>query len=243
MTQSSMQTLALYSILIIVTTLIGGAIPILKQWKQSTIRLFISFGAGVLLGVAFLHIIPEATSMIRTDVGLPLLLGFLFLYVLEKFIMVHSCEAGCEVHVVGWSSVFGLTIHSLTAGMALGAGLIVPEIGLFVFLAILLHKLPESFSLASILLHEHFSKARLFAIVFLFSLTIPIGAFTTVAVFGSFSNYTIGWLLAFSAGTFLHIAADDLLPSVHATEDNRNATLSTFLAGVILIWISNGLHG
>ncbi|MFQ5633630.1 MAG: ZIP family metal transporter, partial [bacterium] len=187
--------------------------------------------------------IPEAANMIRTAVGLPLLLGFLFLYVLEKFIMVHSCEAICEVHIVGWSSFIGLTIHSLTAGMALGAGSIIPEVSLFVFLAILLHKLPESLSLSSILLHESFTTSRLLATIFAFSLAVPIGAFITVAIFDSFSQYVLGWLLAFSGGTFLHIAADDLLPSVHSPESNRNATLSTFLAGVILIWVSNGLRG
>jgi zinc and cadmium transporter len=239
---NSLQSLAIYSVFIILITWIGGAIPLIKLWRQSTIRLFISFGAGVLLGVAFLHIIPEAAQFIQTDIGLPLLLGFLSLYVLEKFIMVHSCEAGCDVHVVGWSSFLGLSIHSLTAGMALGAGVIVPQISFFVFLAVLLHKLPESFSLSCVLLQEKFTRKKILFIIFIFSLTVPIGAWTTVAIFESFSNNSIGWLLAFSGGTFLHIAADDLLPNVHSTENNRNATLTTFLAGVAMILIANGLN-
>ena len=87
----STHSLWLYSAIIVVVTWAGGIIPLYRPWRQSTLHLFVSFGAGVLLGVAFLHIIPEATAMIQANAGLPLLLGFLFLYVLEKFIMVHSC--------------------------------------------------------------------------------------------------------------------------------------------------------
>ena len=236
------RSLLVYSIIIIAVSWTGGMIPLYKPWRQSTLQLFISFGAGVLLGVAFLHLIPEAMMMIEERAGLPMLFGFLLLYVLEKFIMVHSCEAGCDVHIVGWSSFLGLSIHSLTAGVALGAGIAVPEISLMVFLAIVLHKLPESFSLSCILLQAKFHKKRIITIMFLFAFAVPVGALIAVHLLTSMPGDVIGWALAFAGGTFLHIAADDLLPSVHSSEQNRGSTLIAFLLGVFLVWVSNFLQ-
>ena len=146
------------------------------------------------------------------------------------------------MHVVGWSSFFGLTIHSLTAGLALGAGMAVPEMSFLVFLAIVLHKLPESFSLSCILLQAKFEKKRIIKILMLYSFVVPLGALIAYNIFTSLSSTVLGWMLAFAGGTFLHIAADDLLPSMHTTEQNRNATLFAFLVGVVLVWASNTLH-
>lgn len=238
----SMKTLLFYSGSIFFATWAGGLLPLLRRWHDGTLRLFVSFGAGVLLGVAFMHLIPEAAELMNLQIGIPLLSGFLLLYILEKFVMVHSCEAGCDFHVIGWSAVVGLSVHSLTAGMALGAGLVIPEISLFVFFAILLHKLPESFSLTCILLQERMAKGKIILVLFGFSLAVPLGGVLTSFFLKEDSTYAVGWLLAFSAGTFLHIAADDLLPGVHAAVDNRRATLSTFLVGVALVLFSHAFY-
>ncbi len=226
--------------MIVIVALIGGAVPLIAKWQRKTIRLFISFGAGVLLGASFLHMIPEAADLIHDGIGLPLLFGFLSLYLFEKFIMVHACEAeDCNFHTVGLSALLGMSIHSFVTGVALGAGMLAPRLGLVVFLAVLLHKFPESFSLASILVHENYSRRKILGSVLVVALMVPLGAGLLILVLGKISSGVLGWLVAFSGGTFLHIAADDLLPEVHSASLNRKATLSIFLGGVLLMWVSH----
>ena len=236
------ESLAVYSLLIIAAALIGGLLPLVANWQRHTVRLFISFGAGVLLGAAFLHIIPESADLIQAAMGVPLLLGFLTLYIFEKFVMVHSCEAeDCHYHELGWPAYIGLSLHSIVTGLVLGTGILVPQVSLVIFLAIFFHKIPESFSLASLLVHGEVPKKRIFIAILIFSLIVPVSALVTLLIFDSVSTRLIGWLLAFSAGTFLHVAADDLLPEVHSAQLNRKTSLAIFLGGLFIMWISHSI--
>ncbi len=235
--------LIVYSISIIVIAWIGGLIPLYFRRDPRTIHLFISFGAGVLLAAAFLHMIPDAAEYIGPHLGVPILLGFLTLYLLEKFIMTHPCPSEhCDYHRVGLSAFIGLSLHSLITGLALGAGILVPKLGFVVFLAVILHKLPASLSLSSLFIKEHYSNRRLFAYLTAFSLMVPIGAVSTFIFFKNTSHTELGYLIAFSAGTFLHVAADDLLPEVHQHSTERVRRLIAFLAGLVILWLVRFLH-
>ncbi len=229
--------LIIYSVSIIIIAWIGGLIPFYFRHNKRMIHLFISFGAGVLLGAAFLHMIPDSVEYIGPKVGFSALLGFLLLYILEKFVMTHPCPAEhCEYHRVGLTAFIGLSLHSLITGLALGAGIMVPHLGLIVFIAILFHKLPASLSLTSLFIKENYSAKKIFSYLTGFSVMVPIGAFTTFFFFDlSGDHQTIGYLIAFSAGTFLHVAADDLLPEVHHQSSDRVLRLFTFLLGLIII--------
>ena len=235
-----MTDLLIYSFLIVVVAWIGGIVPLFFRKNPFVIHLFISFGAGILLGAAFLHMIPDASEYIGSRLGLPILLGFLTLYIFEKFIMTHPCPADeCEFHTVGLSAFIGLSIHSLITGLALGSGVMIPRLGFIVFLAIVLHKLPASLSLSSLLVKEKYSMKAIFLILFFFSLMVPTGAFITFFLLQhSPENLTtIGFLISFSAGTFLHVAADDLIPEVHRHFHYRKTRLVIFLAGIAVMWI------
>lgn len=233
-----MSSLIIYSMCIIVVAWIGGAIPLFFRKKLLVIQLFIGFGAGVLLGAAFLHMIPDAAEYIGPSLGVPILLGFLTLYLFEKFLMTHPCPAeGCEYHKVGLSAFIGLSFHSFVTGLALGSGILIPHLGFVVFLAVLLHKLPASLSLSSLLVKEKYTNKFITLIILLFSFMVPLGAFITFLLLKNTNHVTIGYLIAFSAGTFLHVAADDLIPEVHRHFKFRQVRLLVFLLGIFVIWI------
>lgn len=230
----SLNSLILYCIFIVLASLTGGMVPLWIGKLKLKLDLALSFSAGVMLGVAFLHMIPYAIELVQSRVGFFILLGFLFLYIFEKYLMIHVCEAeSCEVHEMGTAAIVGLSVHYLTDGIALGIGGISPTLGLAIFLAILIHKAPSGFSLTSILLNDDYKRCNILLINLFLSCMIPLGAFATFWNLGDSLKSLLGLALAFSAGTFIYISVSDLLPEVHRQSKNRFAVLATFLLGLL----------
>src|SRR5690242_4976635 len=121
----------LYSGMIMLAGWLGALIPVYFHKSGSRyLRLFISFGAGVLLGAAFLHMIPDAVGTVGKTMGFWLLGGFLFLFLLEMFTFSHPCEEDhCDYHKIGWVAFAGLSLHNLVNGVALGSSLSIPALG------------------------------------------------------------------------------------------------------------------
>jgi zinc and cadmium transporter len=235
----------IYSVLVMATGWTGAFLPFLVPRKSRegsrVLRLFISLGAGVLLGAAFLHLIPDAIASLGKPMGFWLLGGFLFLFFLETFTFSHPCEEGhCDYHKIGWVAFAGLGLHNLMNGVALGASASIPALGLVVFLATLLHKGPEFFSLSSLLLAGKRSRSQVLLLVGLVSLMIPVGALLSRAFLAGQTEAVLGSALAFSAGTFIHIAVVDLAPEIHRAEQWRNWHFAAFMVGLVLMGLAAG---
>lgn len=240
MTQASFISLLILSSLIFIGAFIGGAIPLIRRWKEGHLHHFISFGAGVLMGAAFLHMIPEATVLIQEQVGIAVLSGFLIFYFLEKFIMIHPCyEGSCEYHHLGMAAFIGFSFHNVTDGVALGGSFFVPALTPYVFLALISHHIPTSFAFTSILKVSRYSVKKILVMLLFFSLMVPIGAFSSHLMLMKWSSLAAGWVVALSAGTFIHIAICDLLPAVHKSEENKWGKIGYFVVGLgIMVLLS-----
>jgi len=81
--------LSLYTGAILLGALAGGALPLFASVRRSD--LLLSFSAGVMLGAAFFHMLPEAVERGGSAVVPFAVVGFLFLYLLERFVLVHVC--------------------------------------------------------------------------------------------------------------------------------------------------------
>jgi zinc and cadmium transporter len=258
-------SLAFYTVAILAGALAGGALPLVGRMSRSDLML--SFSAGVMLGAAFFHMLPEAVEG-GGGAALPFVaVGFLVLFVVERFVLVHACAepgpaaeeaaaaagrvthhvhgdgTGCEAHTMGLAAFVGLSIHTLIDGFALGASSEQAELGLFVFLAILAHKIPNAFSLSAILRHEGYSRPKALAMNATFALMIPLGAGLYLALrhlvhAGTFTAYAV----AASAGTFLHLAFSDMLPDVHRRNGARASHGAALLVGLALMWGLRFLH-
>ncbi|MDP3937276.1 MAG: ZIP family metal transporter [Deltaproteobacteria bacterium] len=237
--------LGIYSLLIVAATLVGSAIPLLRNWTDAQFRLLLGFAAGVLLGAAFLHMAPQAFNLIGESTGIFILAGFVGLYIVEKYIAVHICEArGCDVHefgALGWAAFVGLSVHALMDGVALGSAVLLSTgeaatphraFGTIVFFAIFAHKGPSALALASILKEEKREPRRIVLLNVIFALMTPLGAAITLSSLRLLNTTAIGIATAISVGTFLHIALSDLLPEVHKHLGNRNRNLAAFLGGL-----------
>ncbi len=243
---SDLAQLGLATGAVIVLAAAGGLLPLLREWDRRTLRLLLAFGTGVLLGASFCHMIPEAVGELGGRVGMAVLAGFLAIYVLERFVMLHPCEEEhCAFHHMGMAAFLGISVHALIDGFALGAGLSVPSLGLPVTLAILLHKLPASVSLTGILLHCRYPRRRIAIMAILFSLATPVGALVSWMFLTDLTGEALHYAVAFSAGTFLAIATADLLPQIHSPAEGRWRNLAALFAGILLMWLSarDGAHG
>jgi zinc and cadmium transporter len=250
---TSTTTLALYALAILAGALVGGALPLFGGHRRRDEGL--SFSAGVMLGAAFFHMLPEAIEGAGLR-ALPWVLGgFLFLFLLERYVLVHVCGepggadvevhadghlhagTGCEVHTLGLAAFLGLSLHTIVDGFALGAASNEERLGFLVFLAILAHKVPSSFSLSAILRAEGYSRPRALVMNAVFAAMVPLGAAVYVLVRQLVhAEAFTGIALAASAGTFLHLALSDIIPDLHRRGASRLRSSGALLVGVATMW-------
>jgi len=234
-----MASLALYLPTVILISLVGGFLPLLRELSQRALALLLSFSAGVLLGAVFFHMLPETGKVLTENIGWPVLSGFLLIFVMERFVFIHACEEhDCDIHQMGIPAFLGISLHSLLDGVALGAGLLLPQLGPVVLLAVIVHKMPDSISISSILLSVGWPRRKVATLSVLFALTTPTGALLAYLFFRTLSETDVAVAIGISAGTFLAIATADILPQVHRIEQRNPMTLICLVLGLAVSCIS-----
>lgn len=220
-----------------------------------------ALAAGLLLATTLLSLMPEVVEAGASSLAF-VLVGYLAMLVAENLFATHVHEphlpAG-QTHpshplfgglaedeplispVASWAAVLGLCIHALFDGVAIGAALSISEaVGGVVSLAIFVHKLPEGFGVASILLAAGGGKGlAIGAGVLLGVLTIAGSLLAMMA--GNGEVEVMGMLLGFATGTLLYVAATDLVPAVN--EARRSSSVAVVLLGVGLMLAARFIGG
>lgn len=226
------------SLLAAAATMIGGLIPIQLKFKKEKLSYFIAIAAGVLISVSFVNIIPEALE-ISSYAGLGVLAGFLIMYIIEQFNMVHSCvefSEKCKLHKITEFAFFGLLFHSFLDGVAIAAGFELSlTLGFLVALAVLIHEFPEGLAASSLLLATNYSKRKILIFLSLIAIATPVGAILTNLFLGTVNSLFLSLALGISAGTFIYIGSTDLIPHLHKKMNKK--VFFSFLIGVGLILI------
>lgn len=225
-------------------TLLGALPPVARRWGDRGLHLFIAASAGIFLGTVFLHLLPELAAISGHDHhgggehgagGDPLpwfaaLAGFLGLFLLEKVWLRGKEERGREdPHAVVWVSTYiGLAAHAFTAGLGLSA---VALEGL-VLVPILWHKVTESFSLTSVLRLAGVGAGKTWALLGSFALATPLGYIFGEGLFAR-GGEASAVLMGLACGTFLYVAACDLLPEVFHHLERRTPRILALLMGIL----------
>lgn len=235
-----MLSIIIYSTLSFFSALFGTFLSTLKVIDYKKQEKAISFGAGYILSIGILFLIPEA---IEGGKAFWILIGFLFIYLGEHLFMMHGCIGeDCQYHRIGIAAFFGLSLHTIASGISISATFTKsPLLGFVTFLGIVLHKGPEAFSLGAILKKTNLSLKSLWMLFILYSLLIPASAIPTFFLLRNISESFLSGLIGFSAGTFLEIGGADLLPQVHKTSEGRGARFLSFILGVIFAILSEGI--
>lgn len=205
--------------------------------------MIISFCAGILLGTVFFHILPEISSVLEGEVGYSIMIGFLLIFILEKFIMVHPCEEGeCDFHKIGLAAYVGIGFHSILDGMAIGVGSLL-NLSTVVILAVTMHKFPAALALSSLLVRGgEYSRNKILRSMFIFALATPLGAALAILLFQGVDRYLVALALGVSAGTFLFISIADLLPAVIQEHEKREyKNLVALCLGILVMILAKRL--
>lgn len=222
-----------------------GLVPLSFKFDGAWYDGFLSFGAGVLLSAAFLHMMPEAAESLGPKMGAFVLLGFLIMVVIDRFTMAHPCgEEHCPSHRIGTVAFLGLSIHSVLSGLALGVGLaehVDLATTVAMLAAILVHKIPETLALMGLFRTSGWSHGRMLGFLALFSCMGPAGILIG-GTSGLFPEKTFGAAMAVSAGTFLYIACSDLLPHLHKKMRQKNWNFIAFLLGLFALSVEAWHH-
>lgn len=239
-------SLALYSLATILATL-GGALflNLRRDWAKRNLWRFLAFGGGVLLGITFLHLLPEAWALDPRWAGGAVLVSFALFFAVEGFTVLHACSElmeDCHVHTLGHGAFAALFTHGLADGLAMAfAFMESASLGLVVSMAILFHKFSDGITLTSLFWSAGHSHGKTWALTSILALATPLGVVIGVSSAPLITDKVLATLLGLAAGGFLYISTADILPRIHRTRD-RFCWLF-LVAGVAASWAVSHFAG
>jgi zinc transporter ZupT len=257
-----MASILLFGLLAAGANLLGGLVLIKSgahRLGERFLKYLVALGAGFMLAAIFIEILP-ATVGIWTDAARHqstpdavggamalLLAGYLLIQLFEHTLAPHF-HFGAETHPesfmrpsAAYAAVGGLWIHTFFDGVSIASAFLVKfEVGVLVFIAILLHKMPEGFTVASIMLASGRSTRKALLATAAIGVATLAGVIA-VALLNDRMGNAISYALPFSAGVTLYVAASDLIPEVNHKEE-RNPTVSIVVfVGVALFYLLHRL--
>ncbi|HEV2176002.1 MAG TPA: ZIP family metal transporter [Terriglobia bacterium] len=214
---------------------LGGVIVTARPWSRTFLAYFIALGSGFMLATALTEMVPESLRQSPVAAPLLILLGYFIVHFFEHSWPAHF-HFGEETHVaefmnprVAYLALGGLSIHTFFDGVAIASGFLISRwLGMVIFGAVILHNIPEGFTMASIMVAAR--KNRSAGI----GATVALGVSRLAGILAmALARDLAGYGLAVSGGVTLYVAASDLIPEVNKMHGIRTAL--TVAAGVALV--------
>jgi len=233
-------------VILFLSAFIGGiAIFLVKNDKSQSLKLILSFSGAYLFAITVLHLIPHAyEGSDAHQIGIFILIGFLFQVLLEQFSQgvehghIHKHHEG---HIFPFGIMISLCLHAFLEGMPL----IKDQHNELIF-GISLHHIPAAFALASILVQNQFKPASILLFVALFALMAPLGYyFSSLLSSGSIvgTERYFNKIMGVVIGIFLHISTTILFESNADHKINRRKMIAVLMGiGIALIGFFTGGH-
>ena len=221
---------------------IGGLIVTApRRIGDRALGLLIALGAGNLLGVSLIELIPESIEHAGTTGALLVLAGYLVIHFFEHVFAPHL-HFGEETHGatvvdthVTSTALIGLGLHAFMDGVAISSAFVTsPGLGLLVFAAIMLHKLPEGFTIASVMKAAGTTRRWAMSAASILAIATFAGVVATSAV-GDLAPYA----LALATGSVLYVGATDLMAEANKQEGILNPIM--VMAGTGMFFAVLGL--
>jgi len=214
-----------------------GALAVTRRAARelALIEHFVAFGAGFMLAVALVELLPEAFSRSGALAPALVLAGYLAVHFTQHTLTPHF-HFGEETHAVnrvaGTSALVGLLLHTFFDGVAIASAFLVrPALGLMVFIAIFLHKLPEGVTVSSLMMAGGRSGGQAVGAAAMLGAATLAGVALTDQI-----SFLVHHGLALSAGVTIYVAASNLVPEF---QGKRGWKLpAAFFAGSAVFYIT-----
>ncbi len=233
----------------VLSTFVGGYI--VYRWKRD-LHPWLSLSGGILLGVAFLDLLPEAiergmkNGLSAQTVLTGALLAILAFHLLDKLFAVHAHHEHASGEPVepcnneyhrtkGWIRASGMILHSFFDGLAIGGGFAIdPKLGLLITLAVVMHDFSDGMSTVTILKSALGSTHRgIFPMLVLDALAPFVGSLAGVVL--APQQGMIAIMLSTFSGFFIFLALAELLPQAHAGNSSRKLGIFLTLLGIAIV--------
>ena len=217
-----------------------GALAVTRRAARelALIEHFVAFGAGFMLAVALVEVLPEAFARSGTAAPALVLAGYLAVHFTQHTLTPHF-HFGEETHAVnriaGTSALVGLLLHTFFDGVAIASAFLVrPALGLMVFIAIFLHKLPEGVTVSSLMMAGGRSGGQAIGAAAMLGAATLAGVALTDQI-----AFLVHHGLALSAGVTIYVAASNLVPEF---QGKRGWKLpAAFFAGAATFYVTKAI--
>lgn len=212
----------IFASLLVSSISLVGALGV-SRWlhKEHVMHFLVALAAGSMLGATFFHVLPEALEEVDPNAALLwMLLSFLGFFLLERFLHWRHChdDEDCEVHPYGPLSLIGDGFHNFIDGLVIAAAFSAGSVtGVATTLAVALHEIPQELGDFAVLVKSGYTKKKAILFNFASALTALVGAGVGLAIVDYVEVLEFA-LLPIAAGTFLSIAASDLIPELHRSD-------------------------
>lgn len=217
-----------------------GALAVTRRAARGllVIEHFVAFGAGFMLSVALVELLPAAFARSGTAAPALVLAGYLAVHLTQHTLTPHF-HFGEETHTVssvaGTSALVGLLLHTFFDGVAIASAFLVrSQLGIMVFVAIFLHKLPEGVTISSLMLAGGRSRGRAVGAAALLGVATLVGVVVTDAV-----GFLVTHGLAIAAGVTIYVAASNLVPEFQGKKGWKLP--AAFFAGAVVFFATKML--
>jgi zinc and cadmium transporter len=229
----------------VLATLAGGLLALRFARYRNVL---VALGAGLLLGAAFLDLLPEAISL-GSNAGLTIVsvLGLTLAFFL-LFSVMEECLAALEQRVgaganarrrMGRIAGGMLVFHSFRDGMAIGAAFAASHAaGYAVATGIVAHDLGDGMN--TVILTTGGERAGWVDYAFLAADALAPFAGGLLTVWWLLSSRNAALLLALAAGFFLQMATNDFLPQVR---NGSRWLIGAVVLGALFIYAANWMLG
>jgi ZIP family zinc transporter/zinc and cadmium transporter len=219
---------------------VAGALAVIRRLEGSlrAIDIGIAFSAGFMLSVALVGVLPDVFAQGGAAPAWYVLGGYLAVHLAQHVFAPHF-HFGEETHRVtafaGVAALIGLAVHTFFDGVAIAAGFLTSsKLGILLAVSVLLHKLPEGVTVASVMVAGGHSRRGAIGAAGVVGLATILGVLLTEAV-APLARHG----LALSAGVTLYVAASELVPAFQSRR--RSVATLAFLGGVGTFLLANRL--
>jgi zinc and cadmium transporter len=219
---------------------VAGALAVTRRAARglAVIEHFVAFGAGFMVAVALVELLPEAFTRSGSAAPALVLAGYLAVHLTQHTLTPHF-HFGEETHAVnpaaGPSALVGLLLHTFFDGVAIASAFLVrPALGMMVFLAIFLHKLPEGVTISSLYMAVGRTAGQAVGAAGLLGLATLLGVLLTDHL-----GFLVRHGLAISAGVTIYVAASNLVPEFQGKRGW--ASPLAFVSGAAAFYLARAL--